>query len=67
MFFPLPDQAVRGRDIPLWLRQKRSRLLDQGDPEGTAVLGETNPESDLLCLDQLFGHENSNLSTQTFS
>ena len=55
------------RDIPLWLRRKRSRLLDQGDPEGTAVLGETNPESDLLYLDQLFGHENSNLSTQTFS
>ena len=30
-------------------------------------MGETNPESDSLYLDQLFGHENNNLSNQTFS
>ena len=41
--------------------------MDQGDPEGTAVLSETNPESDSFYLDQLFGHENNNLSNQTFS
>ena len=41
--------------------------MDQGDPDSTAVLGETNLEYDSFDLDQLFGHENNNLSNQTFS
>ena len=55
------------REIPLWLRRKRSRLLGQDDQAEREEPGETVLESESLDLDKLFDPQDSLTFNSTHS